>query len=347
MRFSFKSNRPRIQLTKLTDAEKQQAQLVSSMKRTAMEERKAASMATNIATGLAERGRPSIVDSFRLGSSRTLHRRSKSVMPSRRNNTTTRSKKNKSADDLIQNQVANDLTRYGRAKVKQNTKTESLLDRIHNMPLDVQGEIYSWIGEPKTQRPEISNKEVRNRFERIHLLQLMRDKKIDEWVYAQADDAFDDEESTFSGPYNTSMFKTKYRGGLPYISHNGKVFAKSFEEFKAKTRIEYSVTGDYIRFRVLPKMLKSDNESDYDGFIVPDTFLDHLEPRPNGGPWYEIRSYEFEGRPDLYPEFDNRTRTFVRRQFDHIDKRSMDIHLLRFHNMPSKLMIVYLPYSYI
>jgi len=335
MPFSFKSNRPRIQLTKLTDAEKQQAQLASSMKRTAMEERKAASLATNIAKGLAERGRPSIVNSFKLPSSRTLHRRSKSVMPSRQSNTTTRSKKNKSADDLIQNQVANDLTRYGRAKVKQNTKTESLLDRIHNMPLDVQGEIYSWIGEP--QRPEISNKEVRNRFDRIHLLQLMRDKKIDEWVYDQPDDAFELGESKFNCLYNTSMFKTKYRGGLPYISHDGQVFAKSFEEFKAKTRIEYSVTGEYILFRVLPKMLISDNESDYDGFIVPDTFLDHLEPRQNGGPWYEN---EFSG----LAEFDNHTRVFVRTQFDHIDKRSMNIHLLRFHNIPSKFMIVYLPW---
>jgi len=343
MRFSFKSNRPRIQIPMLTDAEKKQAQLVSSMKKAEEEERKVASLATTIAKGLAERGRPKIINSF---IKPPASRRSKSVMSTRKNNTTTRSKKHKSADDLLPNQVANDLTRYARAKVKQNTKTASFLDHLHNMPLDVQEEIYSWIDDPKTQhltRPEISQKDVRNRFERIHLQQLMRDKMLDEWVYAQADDAFDDEETTFSSTYNTSMFKTKYRAatGLPYISHNGKVFAKSFEEFKAKTRIEYSVIGDYIRFRILPKMIIHNTHLDYDGFIVPDTFLDHLEPNPNGGPWYENA---FEGRPDLYPEFDDRTRIFVRTHFDQINKRTMNIHLLRFNNMQSKFMIAYLPF---
>lgn len=340
MSYSFKkSNYPHKQLSKLTAAEKTQAQLSTDMKKAVLEERKAAYHATSILKGLEERGRMQIANSVKP----TRHRRASA---STKRNNTTRSKRHKSADDIAENQVANDITRWHRMRVKENKNKVDLLDRINKMPLVLQEEIYSWIDDPKTQhltRPVISKRIVRNRTEKKHLFQLLEDHKLDGLVYDQVDGVFNDE-SMFSHIYNTSRFRSaEDADDVPYIRENTKkrkVFARSLEEFIEKTKIEYSITGDYIRFRILPKNSTSEDKLDYDGFITIDTYLDDIGPDPNGGPWYDHMP---AGQPDLYSEFDDETRAFMRKHFVDLDKRVMVIDLVRFKILPSKFFVAYLP----
>ena len=67
--------------------------------------------------------------------------------------------------------------------------------------------------------------------------------------------ADDDEECAAIGDYTSE----------PIILHRNKPFATSYEEFKDETKIEYNVTGDFIRFRVIPKYIKQLSTSEYDG----------------------------------------------------------------------------------
>jgi hypothetical protein len=291
--FTYKSNYPHKELPKLSEAEKSQVRLETEELRKIADERKSAYQNSQIAKGLKERYiARKIATPFKLATTfksatalksatafkpATHHRRSNSVPHYAHKNNIT--KKHKSADDLMKDKVANDISRDQRAKRKVRNKRESILDRIEKMPLDVQEEIYSWIQDspknPHKSRPKISKTEVALYPDQFLIEELMQNTKLlDSLIYERAYDVewnattyhscmFDDNDDELAA--REAYYETTS------IYHKNKLFSTTFEGFKNKTRIEYNVTGDFIRFRVVPKYIKkldSKYALDYDGLIV-------------------------------------------------------------------------------
>ncbi len=258
------------------------------------------------------------VTSFKPPKSR--RRRSASM---RGRNKTTRSKKNKSADD-IDNLVADDLTRDLRAErrlriAKREGRKANIFDRIQKMPRDLQTTLYLMEHDSKTQhltRPVNSTevKQYSNDIRLVPLKRLMKTKQLNDMVYKGAWDVFRNEAS-----YHTFMFDTSEEDNRESIYHNNKVFATNYDEFVDKTRIEYSVDEDFIRYRVIPtymKKLGSKFPLNYDGFIVVDTTGNDVVIDPLD--WYTDLSEE---RPDTNPVFTDRIRTIMKTYFSNIENR--------------------------
>ena len=318
--FNYKSNN-------LSPAEKAKRLENALQENTKKDERKAAELVHKITKGLAERESDSkIKNSFKL----PRNRRSRSVPRISRAaniNKMSETKKHRSADDIEKkHKVANDHIRDRRMKKKIRDKTLDLMDRITLMPLDMQDEIYSWIQDPpKTphlSKPRISKAEVLQYPDQVLLEVFMRNKDLlDSLIYERVWNVFNE-----GGVYHTSMFADDDEEcaaigdytSEPIILHRNKPFATSYEEFKDETKIEYNVTGDFIRFRVIPKYIKQLSTSEYDGLIVVDRY-DVEEDTDD-------EEEEYYDQPDLIPRFSDRVRYIMRKYFSEIHLRYVHSH---------------------
>ena len=322
--FTYRSNYPHKELPKLSAAEKAQVRLETEALRMIAEERKSAYLDSQIAKGLKERlSARRIVNSFKP----MHHRRRSNSVPhyAHKNNIT---KKHKSADDLMKNKVANDISRDQRAKRKVRNKTVTILDRIDKMPLDVQDEIYSWIQDspknPHKSRPKISKSEVAQYPDQHLIKELMQNKNIlDSLIYERAYNV-----EWNASTYHTSMFDDNDEelaareafDETTSIYHKNKLFSTTFEEFKNKTRIEYNVTGDFIRFRVVPKYINKLGKLDYDGLIVVNRQMHEEED-------IDVEEEIFRNyQPDLIPIFNDRVRYIMKNYFSNIQWRYVFSH---------------------
>lgn len=312
------------ELPKLSAAEKEQVRLETEALRRIAEERKSAYLDSQIAKGLKERlSARRIVNSFKP----VHHRRRSNSVPyyAHKNNIT---KKHKSADDLMKNKVANDISRDQRAKRKVRNKSVTILDRIEKMPLDVQEEIYSWIQDspknPHKSRPKISESEVAQ-YPDQHLIEELMQKKniLDSFIYERAYDV-----EWNASVYHTSMFDDNDEelaareafDETTSIYHKNKLFSTTIAEFKNKTRIEYNVTGDFIRFRVVPKYINKLGKLDYDGLIVVNRKMHEAEDID--GEEEMFRKYQ----PDHIPIFSDRVRYIMKNYFSNIQRRYVFSH---------------------
>ena len=250
--------------------------------------------------------------------SRNSRRRSGSVQRSSR---TTRSKRTKSLDD-IENLLADDMTRHTRATAKIKQKKGTIFDRLQTMPRSLQSEIYS-MGIDRKMNPIISSTEVKNASHNILLLPIANDKRFD-WPYDSAWDVFEN-----GAQYHTFMFDSGH--DLPSrIYHNNVTFAKSFEEFVEKTKIDYTVKDGCILYRVVPKYinlpLTNQYATTYDGFIVVDIDDDVLNDldiiHDLELPW----DFVGPGPPDRNPRFTDRIQTIMRTYFNNIAKRNCKLY---------------------
>ena len=330
----YKSNYAhKIPLQKFTAAEKEQVLRENAAKQRSIEEKKEGERAVNLARELRARDSVrKIVSSFKP----RRNGRSKSVQPTKRNNNLTRTKKHRSADDLMKNRVANDISRDQRAKRKIRNKSVSILDRLEKMPLDVQNEIYSWIQDPpKTphlSKPKINRSEVTQYPDQVLLEELMRTNVdlLDSLIYQRAMDV-----EVASSTYHTRMFEDNDQDLLErdadddetlIILHKNKLFSTTFEEFKDKTRIEYNVTGDFIRFRVVPKYMKkigSRYELDYDGLIVVDRYEFDEDTEDEDDAQDMFLNYS---NPGDIPRFSDRTRYIMKKYFRELEYRHVYQH---------------------
>jgi hypothetical protein len=237
--------------------------------------------------------------------SRNSRRRSGSVQRPLRS---TRSKRTKSLDK-IENLLADDMTRHTRAIAKIKQKKGTIFDHLQTMPRSIQSEIYSM----GVDRHPISSSEVKIASHNILLLPISNDKRFD-WPYESAWDVFEN-----GAMYHTFMFD----GGddnFPSIYHNNVIFAKNYNEFVEKTKIEYTLKDGCILYRVVPKYinLHTLNRNQYDGFIVIDMEDDVLDMNIHSEmPW----DYVGPGPPDRNPKFTDRIQTIMRTYFSNIANR--------------------------
>ena len=254
----------------------------------------------------------------------SLRPRRKSFSPHRKMKMT-RSKKYKSADD-IQNMVADDMTRALRAEsrlrtAKRKGQKTNIFDLLQKMPRDMQNEIYSMERDHGTQHliNPMSRSEVKRSADRIHsvaLIDAMRKNKLNNTIYSAAYSVFH-----YSDVYHTFMFDTYDDLDESPIYHNNEIFATNFQEFLNKTRIEFDVTEDFIRYRVVPKYMKklgSELSLYFDGFIVINR--GNVVTLVNEDDWITSGNFELEP-PDTNPVFTERTRDIMRTYFHNIENR--------------------------
>ena len=306
---NFKTNYPhKTTLPKLTAAEKSQARRernsLTARKKKAEDDEKEEKLRILIEREVKKRDSepPHFPSSFK---SRNSRRRSGSVQRPLRS---TRSKRTKSLDK-IENLLADDMTRHSRAIAKIKQKKGTIFDQLQTMPRSIQSEIYSMENDRKII--PISAIEVKKATHNILLLPITNDKRF-VWPYNSAWDVF-----VNGAIYHTFMFDT---GDDDNIYHNNLIFAKSYEEFIEKTKIDYTVKDGCIFYRVVPKYVNLHNldSNQYDGFIVVDMDDDVLNEEVNlGMPW----DYVGLGPPDRNPKFTNRIQTIMRNNFSNIANR--------------------------
>ena len=264
-----------------------------------------------------------IASSFNPRKSRR-RRKSGSIPLIRKNKT--RSKNNKSADD-IDNLVADDFTRHIRAqsrlrKAKRKNQKGNVFDFIQTLPRELQTEIYLKEREDNVRTQHLINPISRKEVEKysvkrlvLPLEELMKFKELDEWVYGSALDVFINENE-----YHTFMFDTSEEDNRENIYHNNIVFATSYEEFVDKTRIEYSVTEDFVRYRVIPKHMKKLGRAfrlNYDGFFVMNYSRNNVLIDPDD--WDHTDIGEEQLNTSLL--FTDRIKTIMRTYFSNIANR--------------------------
>ena len=259
-------------------------------------------------------------------------------------------RKTRSLNDLSR-EVADDLTRDTNARLRINGRQNRTWKGNHSIPLKYQSEkSVKWKGKPsavdiiqrlprelqstvfKMGRMEHPVKTKTSKLELKTAAKAMAlsagFKKfikvyVKDLVYGWVD-AIGWELGEDQLRYNTNFFTAT---DTHIFWHNKKVFATSIEEFVAKTKIQLSVDGDFIRFRIIPKEMNMvGREKDYDGLIILDNFkhdfFDYLTSDEFGSYDGDI---DEDFSADNHPAFDDPAiRSFLQKNFSNLSHRFLD-----------------------
>ena len=255
-------------------------------------------------------------------------------------------RKTRSLNDLSR-EVADDLTRDTNARLRINGRQNRTWKGNHSIPLKYQSEkSVQWKGKPsavdiiqrlprelqstvfKMGRMENPVKTKKGKLElktaaSAMALSIRFKRFIEDYakylVYGWV------EFTEYGDPlrYNTNFFTAT---DAHIFWHNKKVFATSIEEFVDKTKIQLSVDGDFIRFRIIPKEMNMvGREKDYDGLFILDTFKRDFFSYLTSDD-YDIYNGDVDDAfsADMHPAFDDRTRSFLHTHFSNLSHRFLD-----------------------